>query len=445
MADDLSATAALAQIQQGHLTARAVLEHYWEQIQQQETAVQSWTYLAIDQARQQVQNLDTTPVTGAAPPLRGIPVAVKDIFATTDMPTGWGMSMYSDRYLTSDATVVQRLRRAGAIILGKTVTTELATAAAGPTRNPRNLAHTPGGSSSGSAAAVAAGMVPLAIGSQTMGSVLRPATYCGIFGFKPSFGLIPRTGMMPVCRDLDHVGVFSRYLEDIHRLVQVLAGPDGHDPDCVAFPFAADVGTQGGMPSLALVRGPYWSQLEPEAAERLEVVAAALAQAGCTVQEVTLPDSFMPAWDYVQTLCACGLTANHGDLERYPDACSATLQGWFRRGRQADPLAYAQGRAIAGDYHRLLGQIFKTHAAILTPVTTGVAPAGLENTGSPIFCSLWTLCGLPALNLPVGVNAQGLPLGCQLVGAKGRDGELLAIAARLWAILQPLFAPSGQG
>ena len=165
-------------------------------------------------------------------PLRGIPVAVKDIFSTADLPTTWGTSIYKDRYLAEDAAVVARLKAAGAIILGKTVTTEFATAAAGPTRNPHNLDHTPEGSSSGSAAAVADGMVPVAIGSQTMGSVLRPGAYCGIFGFKPSFGVISRHGMMPVSANLDHVGLFARDLDDLELLLGILASPDDRDPAC---------------------------------------------------------------------------------------------------------------------------------------------------------------------------------------------------------------------
>ena len=223
----LTATAALAQMASGQLTATQLLQTCFKRIEQREPAIKAWTFLQTEAALQPALHQDTrSPHTLQTPPamaqLQSIPVAVKDIFATVDMPTAWGMSIYAGRYLPTDAAIVARLKAAGAIILGKTVTTELATAASGPTRNPHNLAHTPGGSSSGSAAAVADGMVPVAIGSQTMGSVLRPAAYCGIFGFKPSFGRISRQGMMPVCDDLDHVGLVARSLEDIEHVFDIL-------------------------------------------------------------------------------------------------------------------------------------------------------------------------------------------------------------------------------
>ncbi|MEM6714823.1 MAG: amidase, partial [Cyanobacteria bacterium P01_C01_bin.147] len=211
----LTVSAAIAQVLEHQISVSEILNRSLQRIHARECEVKAWTFLAVEAAHQQMAiqaeyGRACSPADRLAQsPLLGIPVGIKDIFATVDMPTAWGLPLYRDRYLPTEATVVTRLKAAGAIILGKTVTTELATAAAGPTRNPHNLRHTPGGSSSGSAAAVADGMVPVAIGSQTMGSILRPAAYCGIFGFKPSFGRIDRHGMMPVSTDLDHVGIFA--------------------------------------------------------------------------------------------------------------------------------------------------------------------------------------------------------------------------------------------
>ncbi|MEM9164119.1 MAG: amidase [Cyanobacteria bacterium P01_F01_bin.4] len=263
----LTAEKASLKIAQGQLTTVELLQACLRRIEDREPSIHAWQYLKLDQALQQAATWDkpdrtfgTTDRLTAPQPLSGIPIAVKDIFATVDMPTGWGTDIYRDRYLDHEAAVVTRLKQAGAIILGKTVTTELATAAAGPTTNPHNLTHTPGGSSSGSAAAVADGMVPLAIGSQTMGSILRPAAYCGIFGFKPSFGLISRDGMMPVSRDLDHVGVFARGLGDIQLLLDVLIGQDDRDPDCQGY---GDLDHSREEPSLALRLASIKTPLKP--------------------------------------------------------------------------------------------------------------------------------------------------------------------------------------
>lgn len=436
----LTATAAHALIRRGDLTCTQLLRKCCDRIQASEPQIQAWQYLDLTAAWSQAaawdRKLDQTPA--LPPPLLGIPVALKDIFATTEMPTSWGMPFYRQRVVAPEATVVGRLKAAGAIILGKTVTTEMATAAPGPTRNPHHLKHTPGGSSSGSAAAVAAGMVPLAIGSQTMGSILRPAAYCGVLGFKSSFGLISRYGMMPVCRDLDHVGVFARSLDDIQRLVEVLSGPDGLDPDCRS-PFQP----AAQLPQTCRLRyfhNPYGPDLEPAAVERLAEVRTVLSLGQAPLPVEVLPAEFKAAWEQVQTLCACGLATNHAAvIEAHSNQCSAALKNWVRKGQQAPPLAYAQARQATMLYSTMLPSLFQDCDGIVTPVTTGAAPPGLADTGSPFFCSLWTLLGCPAINLPVGTTAEGLPLGCQLVGMPGQDAQLLATATRCWRVLRTTF------
>ena len=442
------------QLRDGRLTVTQLLQSCIHRINQHDSQVHAWEYLDSGIALQLAKGLDKaiersdkTLPSQVVSSLFGIPVGVKDIFATLDMPTGWGMDIYRDRYLDQEAAVVSRLKVAGAIILGKTVTTELATAAAGPTANPHDLQHTPGGSSSGSAAAVADGMVPLAIGSQTMGSILRPAAYCGVFGFKPSFGLVSRYGMMPVCQELDHVGIFARGISDLQILLTVLVGPDRRDPDSLQG--EPSFGTIEPTSRLAqyqhssclrigFVSTPYWNQAEKVTQARLHQAMSGLQQAGINVEEVSLPRAFDRAWEVVQTLCAYGLYKNHG---RYlsADVGSLALQEWLQRGRTVADATYQQACQYRDRCRRLLQPIFSQYDALLSPVTIGPAPLGLANTGSPLFCGLWSLCGIPALNIPLGQTESGLPLGGQLVGPLYGDRELLAVAEQCWPTLERNF------
>lgn len=449
----LTAEAVTAHLTMGQLSVTELLQVCLQQIKSREPIVQAWVYLDIDHAQQQATEWEQKLKQQGSQiiescPLLGVPVAIKDIFATLEMPTGWGTEIYQNRYLDHEAEVVSNLQSAGAIILGKTVTTDLATATAGPTTNPHNLAHTPGGSSSGSAAAVAAGMVPLAIGSQTMGSTLRPAAYCGVFGFKPSFGLISRYGMMPVSPVLDHVGVFARCLGDIQRLLTVLVKPDIRDPDCQSFEqlvsFEPPVSYQRENKSrsirLGLIQTPYWHQAEDVAQSRLMAAVNGLRQADIVVDLVSLPPEFDQCWTLVQKICAYGLYQNHGALlTDYPVHCSTLLKRWLQRGQSISKDTYQQACQWRDRYREFLAPVFAQYDAVVSPVTTGPAPLGLGNTGSPIFCGLWTLCGLPALNMPLGKTADGLPLGCQLVGPLYGDQRLLATAHHCWDILSPIF------
>lgn len=432
----LTATAALTQIQQEQLLPSQLLESYLTRLAQREPVVKAWTHLAIAAARQQAahqdQQLRARPVNAIIKeqPLFGVPIGIKDIFATVDMPTAWGLPLYRDRYLPEEAAVVTRLKAAGAIILGKTVTTELATAAAGTTRNPHNLAHTPGGSSSGSAAAVADGMVPLAIGSQTMGSILRPAAYCGIFGFKPSFSCISRQGVMPVSVDLDHVGMFARCLNDIRLVFEALVDRQPILPESEASSMMAN---QAQPPRLAWIKTPDWSLIDPVAQSRLKQIVRVFFPSAVTITPVDLPTTELDYWATTQTLCAYGLYQHHGDLlKNHLSACSPKLQDWLRRGQVIDQSAYATALGAQKQFQTSIDALLNDFDAILTPVTTGPAPRGIKNTGSPRFCSLWTLCGLPAIALPIGKTSDGLPLACQLVGRRNSDRQLLNMAEYCW-------------
>jgi len=315
------------------------------------------------------------------------------------------------------------------VIIGKTVTTEFAYFHPGPTRNPHDLERTPGGSSSGSAAAVAAGMVPLAIGSQTNGSMIRPAAYCGVYGCKPTHGTISRHGALILSHALDHVGVFGRSLADTALILNVLAGYDPADSDTK--PFAAPdfletmIAEPPVPPRFAFIRTPVWDQADLETQAAFEDFAAALGE---SVQTINLPDSFAAAWDDQAVIMAADMALNLGPIvERGPDVASQKLRDLLKFGNEATARRYLTARGNARRYAAGIAEIFKEFDAIITPATTGVAPKG-EATGSPTFCTLWTLTGLPALTLPLLRGEGGMPLGVQLVGEYGDDARLLRTA-----------------
>ncbi len=344
------------------------------------------------------------------------------------MPTENGSVLDAGRRPGADATVVRRLTDAGAVILGKTVTTEFAYYHPGKTRNPHNLAHTPGGSSSGSAAAVAARMVPLAFGSQTNGSVIRPAAFCGAVGFKPSYGAIPLTGVLAVAGSLDHIGTFSRDVDDA-ALAGLLMGPDGHDPNAVVNPgpLAATAMSEPPLrPVLAFVKSPVWDRAEPQTQAAFGELAEAL---GDGADEVDLPAPFAGAADWLGQLMAAEMARNLGHyVDRGPDQTSQNIRDLVAEGRRLPAPDYIQARDMRLVLRAGLDAVFDRYDAIVTPATTGEAPRGLDTTGDPIFCSLWTFCGVPAITLPLMTGSNGLPLGVQLVGRHGDDARLLRTA-----------------
>jgi len=437
----ITATEGLQEIHNQKLSSTIWVERCLEQIQEREETVHAWEYLDPEQARQQAEERDMSQQNqGTIGPLHGVPVGVKDIFATQDMPTQWGSPIYAGQQFAFDAAVVEKLRAAGAVILGKTVTTEYASGIPSRTRNPRNLNHTPGASSSGSAAAVADGMVPVAIGSQTMGSVIRPAAFCGVYGYKPSFGLVSRFGVLPVSRELDHVGVFARSVADLALLGSVLAGGDRRDADCwlMGHPAPSDwnLTPLPQPPTLAVVRGPFWHLADAEAQSLLLQTAENLENAGATVIDIVLPAEFSAYFDHAEGLMGAGLAVHHGeDYDREGDRLSPKLRQLIERGRSLSSLTYATARHATRSYIQTLSEILTQFDAILTLPTTGTAPEGLENTGNPIFCVLWTLCGMPAITLPVGNGANGLPLGVQVVGDRGQDIPLLNTAQWISSVL----------
>ncbi|MGI8525830.1 MAG: amidase [Pseudolabrys sp.] len=418
-------------MREGDLTAERYVGACLDRITQREPEVQAFIHLDPEIALAQARALDGRRRDGQPlGPLHGVPVAIKDIFDTKDYPAECGSPLMKGNRPAQDAAAVARLRAAGAVIIGKTVTTEFAYFHPGPTRNPHDGERTPGGSSSGSAAAVAAGMVPLAIGSQTNGSVIRPAAFCGVYGFKPTHGSISRARTLILSHALDHVGVFARSLADCALILDVLAGYDAEDPDSRrAAPQsfrAAMAGKPPVSPRLAFVRTPVWEKADAETRAAFEALAKKLGDA---VHSVDLPESFAEAWDDHRAIMAADMARNLGELVgRGGDASSSQqLRDLLAEGKKIGEARYRQARDNALRYAEGLADIFKNCDAILTPSAPGVAPKGTA-TGNPAFNSLWTLTGLPAVTLPLLHGEGGMPLGVQLVGAAGEDARLLGTA-----------------
>jgi Asp-tRNA(Asn)/Glu-tRNA(Gln) amidotransferase A subunit family amidase len=432
MAAELSAADAARRISEGLLTSEELVQACLERIRMTEPQVQAWTYLDEEHALAQARAADERKRSGEPiGPLHGVPVGVKDIFDTADMPTENGTVLHKGRMPRYDAAVVSMLRAAGAVILGKTVTTECAYFAPGKTRNPQNPEHTPGGSSSGSAAAVAAGMVPLALGSQTNGSVIRPAAFCGVYGFKPTHGLIPRSGVLQLSRTLDHVGLFSRNVEDLALLAEQLAGYDDRDPDTrprARIPFRTLAAEEPPIaPTLAFIKTPHWERAEPDTKEAFAELVDAL---GDRVEEIELFPTAREAWDWHKTIMEAEMAAN---LEREwrsgRDKLSPQLAGLMERGRETRAVDYQRALRSITPLVESFDELFmERYDAILTPSAPGTAPKGLKSTGDPAFCSLWTLCGMPAISMPLMQGANGLPLGVQLVGRRNFDARLMRTA-----------------
>ncbi len=427
----LSATDCARAIRDGALSAEELVDACLARIEEADPAIEAWAHLDPEHARAQARAVDALRARGdAIGPLHGIPVGVKDIFDTADYPTEDGTVLHAGRTPDRDAAAVAMLRAAGAIIVGKTVTTECATYTPGKTRNPHNAEHTPGGSSSGSAAAVAAGMVSLALGSQTNGSVIRPAAFCGVYGFKPTHGLIPRSGVLKLSRTLDHVGVFARSIDDIALICESLVGYDAADADTRprARPAFCRIAAEDPPlpPLLAFARTPRWEQTDADAREAF---AELVGHLGDRVVDLDLPESTGESLTWHRTIMQAEMAANlDAEWTRGRDQLSASLRAQLERGRAVPALDYQQALARIPIINEGFGEIFERCDAILTPAAPGTAPAGLDATGDPSFCTLWTLAGMPAISLPLMRGANGLPLGVQLVGQRGADTRLLRTA-----------------
>ena len=428
----LGAGEAARMMREGVVTSVEVVEACLARVREVDGQVQAWTFLDPEYALAQARAADEHRLSGQPiGALHGVPVGLKDIIDTADMPTENGSVLHAGRTPSRDASVVSLLRAAGAVIMGKTVTTEFATRTPGKTRNPHNSGHTPGGSSSGSAAAVAAGMVPLALGSQTTGSTIRPASYCGVYGLKPTHGLVPRHGMFQLSRSLDHVGLFARSVEDIALLLEELASHDERDPDTrprARVPYRAVAAEEPPLtPMFAFVKTSLWERVDADARDAF---AELVSHLGDRVEELELvtPSDEVLAWQ--RAIGGAEIAINlRREWEHGREKLSPALRARIEEGRAVRAVDYLGALRRVPELNASLTELFEQrYDAILTPPAFGTAPKGLESTGDPAFCALWTLCGMPALNVPLMQGANSLPLGVQLVGARDRDARLLRTA-----------------
>ena len=428
---ELSATKAIAQLRNGEITSEDLVQACLERIDQVDGEIEAWAYLNPDYALDQARLLDSKRQAGdAVGPLHGIPVGVKDIFDTETMPTENGTVLDSGRQPMNDCRVISLLEEAGAVIMGKTVSTELAVYGPGKTKNPHNPKHTPGGSSSGSAAAVASHMVPLAVGTQTNGSVIRPASFCGVVGFKPTHGLIPRTGILAQSHWLDTVGVFGRSVNDAAVIAEALVAYDPGDADTASRVRPALSKTARDEPPmppmLAFAKTAVWDRADDETQEAFAELTESLGE-GCN--DLILPEPFDDAVELHGKIMNADLAKSFaGYYERGKDKLTDVLKGMIEDGQKVTAIEYNKAVDWRETLNEGLGGVFDRYDAIIPPAATGEAPAGLDSTGSPVFNTLWTYCGLPAITLPLMQGSNGLPIGVQLVGPRHDDARLLRTA-----------------
>ncbi len=426
-----TATEATAELRTGDYSSEELVRDCLNRIEATDAGVKAWVYLDGELALAQARSLDEMRQQGKPlGPLHGVPVGIKDIYDTHDMPTAFGSPIYRDRRPVADATTVAKLREAGAVVMGKTVTAEFAFVTPGETTNPHDPAHTPGGSSSGSAAAVAAGHVPLALGSQTNGSVVRPASFCGVVGLKPSRGMISRHGVLQTSETLDQIGGFARTLEDMALLTDVLTGHDAADGATYARPkpdFSAGFREDAPVdPSLAWLELPYYDRLMDDARSGFAELREAL---GDCVEEVAFPESLGDVIDHHQVIHEYEVRRNLAEAyDSAPDRISPQLMEKIENGAKHTDEQYAAALAAVADTGAYFAEFFTDYDAVLTPSASGEAPEGLDWTGDPIFCTIWTFCGLPSLSLPLLRGEYGLPIGVQLVSNLEEDARLCRTA-----------------
>ncbi|MEL7467606.1 MAG: amidase [Pseudomonadota bacterium] len=426
----LGACEAARRIADGDITSEVLVQSCLDRIAERDAEVGAWIYLDPDRALEQARAADVERLKARGiGPLHGVPVGIKDIIETAGMPTQNGYAGHEGRHTHHDALCVSQLRDAGAVILGKTVTTELATRTPGKTRNPLNPAHTPGGSSSGSAAAVRDGQVPLALGTQTGGSVIRPASFCGIHALKPTFGWVARQGVTLQADWLDTVGTYGRSLEDVALVTDQMLARDLSDLHAVARsrPSLSDFATAEPPkpPRLAFMRGAMWDKADPAAQEALTDFADALGQ-DCV--EINMPDEMAVAWQAQRILQLYGNALHYGPLlDAHGDAMSQSLQASIAEGRAMTEAEYRGAIAKRDEVYDWLEGVYAEYDAVLCLASAGAAPEGLDWTGDPVFNAFWTFAGTPCVTLPL-LEVGGLPMGVQLTGPRGGDGPLLRTA-----------------
>jgi Asp-tRNA(Asn)/Glu-tRNA(Gln) amidotransferase A subunit family amidase len=406
-----------AALGRGELRAIDVTEACLERIAAGEPQLHAWVHLDADYARRQARALDAGSVRGV---LHGLPIGVKDIFETSELPTEYGTPIYRGHRPAADAACVALARAAGAVVLGKTATAELAVYSPAATVNPHNPAHTPGGSSSGSAAAVADGMVPLAFGTQTAGSIIRPASFCGVIGYKPTYGAIARAGVKLLAESLDTVGVFARTVADAALLVGALTGRDD----------LRKLRRPSGRLAIGFCRTHEWKHVEHEARAVLEDRARRLAEQGAQVCFVDLPDDFAGLSEAQAMIFGYEAVRNLAHERRaHAEQLTAHLRAELDAGVAVTASRYDAAQQLARVCRRSFLEVMGDCDVLIAPSATGEAPAGLESTGNPIMSRAWTLLHVPCVNVPCGPGPRGLPLGLQIIGCRGEDARTLSAAA----------------
>jgi amidase len=421
--NELSATDIVQGIAAGQFTAEAVTRDCLERIKAREDTVKAWATVDPELALKQARALDSGAQHGA---LFGVPIGVKDVIDTVDLPTEMGSAIYQGNRSACDAACVAVARAAGAVILGKTVTAEFAGMFPGPTTNPHNPAHTPGGSSSGSAAAVADHMVPAAFGTQTGGSVLRPAAYCGVVGYKPTFNLINRSGIKFAAESLDTIGVITRTIDDAELVTAAVIGK------------APARRTLDSAPRIGLCRTPLWDTAQPETKHAVEDAATRLAAAGASVREIALPEEFSRLFEasretinnYERSKSMAGDWALHGDR------ISKVLGDRIKLGMAMRHDDYLAALRLAEDCRGKIEQAYEGLDCMISPCVKGEAPRGLNPTGDPAFQQFWTVLYGPAMSLPTHRGPNGLPVGLQVVARRYDDDRLFACARWIMAKLE---------
>ena len=419
----LGAREAAGRIRDGKISPVDLVDACLDRIHALDGRLSAWAYVDDDGARATASALAAEATDGRIRgPLHGVPVAIKDIIHVAGMPTTAGARAWAHTRPTGDAPVVSRLRAAGAVILGKTHTTEFAYRDPAPTRNPWNLGHTPGGSSAGSGAAVAARMVPLALGTQTVGSILRPAAYCGVVGFKATHGLTPTEDVVPLAWSLDHVGVLARSVDDAALGLGVLARRE-----LTAAP--------RGAPTIA-VAPQLLERAQPETAAHVRAVAEACARAGARIVEVVLPASFAQLHEMgLRVLEAETATYHAADFARHATEYGSGIRAAIEAGLRQSAVEYVRANRARLEFREAVMPLLEAHDALLSPTAPSTAPAGLASTGDAWFCAPWSSAGVPAISLPSGLAPSGLPHAVQLVGAAGRETPLLGTAAWCESVL----------
>ena len=414
---DLGAREVHWSIVKGATTVAAIVEAVLERIASSDGSLRAWVTVDEGGARAQARALDAAMASGRAiGPLHGVPVGVKDIIDVAGLPTTCGAAAFAHRHPDHDATLVARLRAAGAVIVGKTVATEFAYKDPAPTRNPWSADHTPGGSSSGSAAAVAARHVPVAIGTQTVGSILRPSAFCGVVGLKGEHGVVPLDGVMPLAPSLDHGGPITRSVADA-ALVQAVLSGRSVDADPVRTPRLA-------------VSPELFALAEPASWDRLDALVGRLADAGAEVVEVAMPESFGPLRDAGRVILEAEAASVHEAMFRAHGAeYGPQIAGLVRAGLEQTPAAVEQARAVQAAFRAAVIPLLDGFDALLSPVAPGPAPLRTVGTGDFALCAPWSTAGVPSIAIPTDLDDDGLPLALQLTGAPDRFGRLLGTAA----------------